>query len=181
MGLKGIRTLRQVVQVATVWTREQHIKTAYLIQFYNCINKYAVLLPSKACILCHIYIYIYIYIYISIYISCGRARGKFSMPFVYLYFMPQDAVGITLFVIGLLSETVADFQTFACRNKYKYKKGILSLPLPQEKKKKKNAVIKTKYGIYIYKGTKYGIYIYSIFCSFINYIYSQCLIFIFKL
>ena len=140
VGLKGIRTLRQVVQVATVWTREgeQHIKTAYLIQFYNCINKYAVLLPSKACILCHIYISI------SIYISCGRARGKFSMPFVYLYFMPQDAVGITLFVIGLLSETVADFQTFACRNKYKYKKGILSLPLPQEKKKKKNAVIKTK-------------------------------------
>ena len=123
VGLKGIRTLRQVVQVATVWTRdgEQHIKTAYLIQFYNCINKYAVLLPSKACTLCHIYIYI---------ICCGRARGKFSMAFVYLYFMPQDAVGITVFVTGLLSETVADFQTFACHNKYKYKKGILSLPLP---------------------------------------------------
>jgi steroid 5-alpha reductase family enzyme len=31
-------------------------------------------------------------------------------------FTPQDGVGIALFVIGLLSETFADFQKFGFRN-----------------------------------------------------------------
>ncbi|KAK7462535.1 hypothetical protein BaRGS_00038420 [Batillaria attramentaria] len=34
----------------------------------------------------------------------------------YDYITPQDVVGIVLFVIGLLAETVADFQKFAFRN-----------------------------------------------------------------
>ena len=60
--------------------------------------------------------------------SCFQAVWVYtvSLPAIFInapasadranYFTPQDGVGIAMFVIGLLSETVADFQKFAFRN-----------------------------------------------------------------